>query len=536
MKLIYLLLLEIILSALSVYGQKTSRKDSFHERYVEVIVSLVATDIHAAHRAADSLYDVAATDEEKIKSLMLLAKIFDNQGDMRSSIYKGMQADTIANATMNFSWQSNTAGFLATAFRQIGLFMVSMSYLERAERANEYQDDKMMKNLTRINILHEQVFHYLEQNQFEEARQCAKKAAASIDTKENDNKGAILVKATNDQLMGVCEFHLGNFNEASVFLDRALNRIGEIENNLTPYIYRMQAEIALAESQSRKAKECLDKIEPYLAAGGVEELMMLTYSTWAKYYAKIGNLHKTIENRIKSSEIKNKRDKIAKQLSDEMIFRLHSTKQAYRVKYIYAIGSILFVLVSTTFAMLYIYRRKNIYKLRCRSVDKNNDTVCIADNLQKNVLSPVTRVAKREVSEGTNVTVKKKEVNISKDTEQRLREQLNKLEKKNFYLEKSLTLNQLANSMGTNPRYVTYIIQKYREKDFYEYIQTKRIEYIIDQLDKSPELLGFKLSYLAEMCGFTSLSKFSTAFKLVTGTPPSAYVHFIKKDQDERSS
>ncbi len=541
MKLICCFLLGLTVLVSSVCGQSIINKDSFHERYVEVIVSLIATDIYAAHRAADSLYSVATTDEQKIKSLMLLAKIYENQGDMRSSIYKGMKADTIANATMNFSWQSNTAGFLATAFRQIGLYGVSMSYLERAVRANENQDDKVMQNLTRVNILHERVFHSLEKGRLEEARQYAKKAATSIDINHREHKGALLVKATNDQLMGVCEFHLGNYSESSVFLEQALYKIGEVESNLKPYIYRIQAEVALAENQLEKAKECLDKIGPYLTSGEVEELTMLTFSSWAKYYDKTGDSAKSAAHRVKASEIKTKRDKVAKQLSDEMIIRLHSTKQAYRVRYIYAIAGILFILVGTTFAILYIYRRKNVYKLRCTSaiskyVSGEKEGVREPERPKIHISPLGAGLSKPDEEPEQSVAPKAKDINISKDTEQRLCKQLDKLDKEHFYLEKSITLNQLASNMGTNPRYVTYIIQRYRGKDFYEYIQNKRIEYIIDQLHKSPELLGFKLSYLADLCGFTSLSKFSTAFKLVTGTPPSAYVHFIKKELDDKSS
>ncbi|MDR2285572.1 MAG: AraC family transcriptional regulator, partial [Sphingobacterium sp.] len=308
-----------------------------------------------------------------------------------------------------------------------------------------------------------------------------------------------------------------------------------------PYIYRIQAEIALAENQLEKAKECLDKIGPYLTSGEVEELTMLTFGSWAKYYDKTGDLAKSVAHRVKASEIKTKRDKVAKQLSDEMIVRLHSTKQAYRIKYIYAIAGMLFVLVSATFAMLYIYRRKNVYKLRCTSVISKyvggeRGGVREPERLKVHISPPETDLSKPTDESEQSVVPKAKDINISKDTEQRLCKQLDKLDKEHFYLEKSITLNQLASNMGTNPRYVTYIIQRYRGKDFYEYIQNKRIEYIIDQLHKSPELLGFKLSYLADLCGFTSLSKFSTAFKLVTGTPPSAYVHFIKKELDDKSS
>ncbi len=542
MKFIWCFLLAMFVSISSLDAQNTMGKDSFNDRYVEVIVSLVATDIHAAHRVADSLRNIANTDEQKIKAHMLLAKIFENQGDMQACIYSGMQADTIANVAMNFSWQSNTAGFLATAFRQIGLLGVSQTYLERAENANERQEDKTMQSLTRINIAHERVFHQIEEGDFEEARQYAKQAATTIDISDNEDKGALLVKATNDQLMGVCEFHLGNWSEASVFLDRALTKIGTTESNLIPYIYRMQAEVALAQNKSKEAEAYLLKVEPYLNSGGVEELKMLTYSTWAKFYDKSGDLRRSAENRAKYAEIKATRDKVAKQLSDELIMKLHSTKQAYRTKYIYAVGGILFVLAASTFGMLYVCRRKNIYKLRCKT-PKEVDVAELSINVDNKLKDSVKKMVASQTSDITmmldkvdsSIIVKPKDVAISKDTELRLCEHLDKLEKENFYLEKGITLNQLASKMGTNPRYVTYVIQTHKEKDFYSYVQTKRIEYILYQLQHSPDLLGFKLSYLADVCGFTSLSKFSTAFKEVTGMPPSAYVHLLKREQDDKS-
>ncbi|MNY47674.1 Helix-turn-helix domain protein [compost metagenome] len=88
--------------------------------------------------------------------------------------------------------------------------------------------------------------------------------------------------------------------------------------------------------------------------------------------------------------------------------------------------------------------------------------------------------------------------------------------------------------MGTNMRYASYILQKFRGKDFYDYLQSSRVEYIIGKLKTSPELFDYKISFLAEMSGFTSLSRFSSAFKEVTGIPPSAFIHFMKKEIDQK--
>lgn len=43
-------------------------------------------------------------------------------------------------------------------------------------------------------------------------------------------------------------------------------------------------------------------------------------------------------------------------------------------------------------------------------------------------------------------------------------------------------------------------------------------------------MLNYKLSYLAEMSGFTSHSKFTMAFKNAMGITPSQFIEELKKE------
>ncbi|UZJ65660.1 AraC family transcriptional regulator [Sphingobacterium sp. KU25419] len=132
------------------------------------------------------------------------------------------------------------------------------------------------------------------------------------------------------------------------------------------------------------------------------------------------------------------------------------------------------------------------------------------------------------------VDMKIKDIQISGDTEGRLLKGFIEQEAAEFFLEKSVSLNSLALLLGSNPRYVSYIIHKYRGKDFYAYIQMKRVEYIVVILQKDCALLDYKLAHLADMSGFSNPSKFSIAFKSEMGIPPSAFVHLLKNDQSSR--
>lgn len=503
-------------------------QSNFNKRYLDVIVTLVASDIKEAHRVADSLAQVANTDEQKIKAYMLSAKLDENAGNMKGCILNAMRADTISNATLNFSWQATTSGFLATSFRQLGLLKVSERYLSKAEIANENQLDPQQKMLTKINILHERAFHSFEQKDFTDAKKHLKDASLLIHIDGDEDSKAILIKATNDQLMGICEFNLGNLVAADSCLDASLKKIGNVESNLKPYIIRAKADVALEGNNLGEAFAYLNKVDPYLASGDVKELKMLTYESWAKYYQKMGDMQKALEFTSRAIGIKGQQDQVAKVISDDLIEIFNVKKQYYRDRYTLAIGVILLIVV---IGVLYFLKWQSVSKGQYNVISgKQNDVEPVNIQSFKSIETISVVIDKLENSDA----IKTKEINISKNTEERLYREFVKQEETQFFLEKSMTLQELASRMGTNIRYASYVLQKFRGKDFYDYLQSSRIEYIILKLRTSPDLFEYKISFLAEMCGFTSLSRFSSAFKEVTGIPPSAFIHLVKKEMDQK--
>lgn len=115
------------------------------------------------------------------------------------------------------------------------------------------------------------------------------------------------------------------------------------------------------------------------------------------------------------------------------------------------------------------------------------------------------------------------EVLMSKVTEDRLIAQFEKAQASKFFLKKGVCLQDLAHLLGTNQRYVSYILSRYVGMDFNNYIQQARIDYVITCVETDPDLLHVKFSVLAEKAGFSSMSKFSSVFKAVKGMPPSEY-------------
>lgn len=124
-----------------------------------------------------------------------------------------------------------------------------------------------------------------------------------------------------------------------------------------------------------------------------------------------------------------------------------------------------------------------------------------------------------------------KSIVIPDKTEIEILEKLKKFETSNLFLDKQLRIASLAKKLDTNTRYLSMIINASKDKSFNNYINSLRINYILKKLSSDPKYLTYKISYLAEQCGFASQSSFTSAFKEITGETPSAYIKTLEAKQ-----
>jgi AraC-like DNA-binding protein len=94
---------------------------------------------------------------------------------------------------------------------------------------------------------------------------------------------------------------------------------------------------------------------------------------------------------------------------------------------------------------------------------------------------------------------------------------------KKLYCENELSLSELAKHLNTQPNYLSQVINELEEKNFYDYINTLRIEEF-KRLAVVPDNRKYTLLALAQQCGFNSKSSFNRYFKKVTGQSPSEFV------------
>ncbi len=115
------------------------------------------------------------------------------------------------------------------------------------------------------------------------------------------------------------------------------------------------------------------------------------------------------------------------------------------------------------------------------------------------------------------------------EAEEKLLEKLHNFEKKQLYLERKVSLSYVAVEIEANTKYLSYIIKKHKGKDFNEYINDLRINYIVQKITNDPVYRQYKINILAEETGFSSHSKFATVFKANTGVSPSEFIKYFNK-------
>lgn len=120
--------------------------------------------------------------------------------------------------------------------------------------------------------------------------------------------------------------------------------------------------------------------------------------------------------------------------------------------------------------------------------------------------------------------VQKKEFNIADDVVDNILKKLSNFEKKCEYTSQNLKLNQLAEEFETNVKYLSAIINKYKEKNFSDYLNDLRVEYAISKLNKDKRFIKFTIKAIAMECGFNTAESFSKAFRKKTGIYPSFFI------------
>jgi len=121
------------------------------------------------------------------------------------------------------------------------------------------------------------------------------------------------------------------------------------------------------------------------------------------------------------------------------------------------------------------------------------------------------------------------QLNIKPEVVAHIVKHLQRFEEQQKYLQKDLTAVKLAESFGTNHKYLSKVILIHKHKKFINYITDLKIDYIVHLLKDQSKFRNYTNKALAEEAGFSTTQNFTSAFLKRTHISPTYFIEELKK-------
>jgi AraC-like DNA-binding protein len=222
----------------------------------------------------------------------------------------------------------------------------------------------------------------------------------------------------------------------------------------------------------------------------------------------------SIENQLKSEILENEAintayNLVAEEYNDNL---LEQRAHYYRILYV-ALGAFLVIILVCLFYWWKVIQTKT----------QLNEIIKYIEITSSNFTS---QVAEKKQDPKKNI--------ILKETEELILNKLKRFENSKRFNNKDISLSVLAGQFDTNTKYLSEIINSHYSMNFNTYINKLRINYIVEKLKTDPNFINYKISYLAENCGFSSHSSFATVFKSITGISPIKFIELLNNENENK--
>jgi len=557
---LFILFLYFVITSALWGQQKKLSEMSFDSLYVYTSTTLSAENNDSAFIVATSMLSRVDNSLHKLKVLMLLATLYERKGDAINGINYAHQAYELANKIKNKDWLLRINGFMSTTYRKVNLIKYGKKYLNEAISLST----ELKLPLFQAFILQEKALYSINEKDYKQALEDLNE---SIQILKVNNQSANLNSffwATTAQLLGLSYYYLDSLPESKEHYQAALDSVKDIETELKGFCYAGLANIALKQGKLDETAALIQSAEKYSESSKNFELQTIMASLYIDYYTIKGDSNKVMKSQADLISInkvqKNYTTDVVNSIIEVSEDDLASSKSKSRDNIMVVIGVMLILFIGLLFINRYRIRKQK--KTYDHIINRMlNDSQFLLHELAYNrpKLNPsVLKDLASELSEHDeidiqsfydkvpddndelsnldgNIRTRKEEVKewkkniISEEYTKLLEEKLSEFEQSNSFLKPNLTLTSVASELNTNTKYLSVFISQYKDPHFNDYINRLRINYIIQKLHSNPAYREYKISYLAEECGFSSHAKFATVFKEMLGISPSIFIQNLKQ-------
>jgi AraC-like DNA-binding protein len=478
-----------------------------------VLLSLAPADTAGVVKTGNAILKFPISQREKFDVMQRIAHTYFRANDFNKAIDYLFKAKDIAEKSRDTQMMAQAYGSIANQYSYFQLNEKARLYLNKAiAQIEKLPDGDKKHNLKALSYLELGNLDFNEQH-YEAANKYQKLSLAQF----NKIKGIATDKRNRYNYrrsfynIGNSYYYLKQPDSAETYLKRAL-AIKDPENpDLKYFIYSTLAEVYTLRGHYKKAIDTLQAVlkDPGFDIKSLKAEILLNLS---RNYQQIGDkanysrynewhlaLRDTVEGHTRSA--------IDTAFSVEQ--KDHSASMAQSERRNELLWYSMVAILAASLALILFQQRK---KRREHAI-----YLSVIENLEKQI------AYSKHIGNNEETDVKTTH-SIPLSVEEEILKGLQQFEQSEGFRNPKLTLSSLAVALDTNPGYLSAVIKAHKDQNFNTYINELRIGYICRKIHLQREYANYKISYLAEDCGFTSHSSFSTIFKKVTGISPSVFL------------
>lgn len=434
-----------------------------------------------------------------------------------------LESERLAIKERDYLALTRIYGYISSIHKQTNLLSASREYLTKAKEASQRIKGKSIQTRYFGNIEHEIASIEATRGEYQLSLEHLRNAIKYFNSdyiEENINVSYHLYNGYG--MMSDVYLHLKELDSSLYYLELAketLNDFDESESRGKGNYYNSLAKIYLAKNLQSEAEENFFKAKEIAEKSNYSKLLEEVYASLSDFYKANNQEAKAEEYANLNQELITQHQVANNKVADILLKSIY--KEQRETKAItYKQSVIIHILIAVSIILLfllgwYVYQKKQSEK-----------------KFQEYIKS-LNKYTHKEAE--LKVDTAKESNYISKEREQRILESLNKLNKSDFYLKPDVSLNDYASKIEVNQKYITYVIRKHWDINFPGYINQLRINYIVRLIKSDSKYLQYKISYLANLCGFSSHSRFSAIFKEVTGISPSSFIAKVRKENKQKA-
>lgn len=443
------------------------------------------------------------------KATLLLAKSFYFRGFYDQAVSNALNAKTLANSSADPQLKAEATAFCIVLLRQLGLTTVAEEYILQLSTWSGEIENSRKKNWVSGKLIQDRAMAEWEKDNLNPATTLAlqaedyfSQAADSVALGQNLLMLADIFVAKKELDSALIFLRDPVLSKNAFFRLAVLSHKGRIffdkKEFHTALEYHSRALAAADSFPNREYKNyslqglaqthlALENSKPYFSYK--QQANRLSAEIESDKTAAINSVYNFINNQEKETQQQQK-------------------QQAFFT--IYLLMGLLLIVLAVGLVLNYLYTSKTkeyqaIYKYIAPS-------------------TPVTMPVQPE-------SISQKSSIVPEETEKILLQKLKTFEEGEKFTGTEMSIAYLASQFDTNTKYLSEVINRHKGKNFNSYINELRIEYIINKLRTESVYFNYKISYLAQECGFSSHSSFATVFKAVTGVSPTKFLELLQKQE-----